>query len=603
MEQEKLGGKQIEWDANPSEERKLQVQRLLPPATLIILLILATLIACSDPTPAQETVTPTSAPTPTAAPASTDAPVSTETPTERPTAAPKATPANSPTPEATNITAPPGVLAPLQPLDSRTMFSELSEAEKECIGENTERQTKYVGCLEDETLVRIFLAGYVPGPGPLSQESSECVRAAFEVIDPREVMTAGIEGNSGRAMAGSMAAFSVTMACLTDQEWEETAPQVGMGPEEREGMACLMEALGGPGNMAGAMIAAGEGDFTDLSKAGAECGLDMGPASGQAPARTPPAPTATMEASTPVSTPVTTRATPTGTPATPTPSPTQVPSGATSTPAPEPTVAPPTPQGTVTLTITVAAIPADIPDYDRGDWRHWVDADGDCQDARQEVLVKESLDEVTFETDRQCRVESGRWYGAFTGVYTSDPGDLDIDHLVPLKNAHLSGGWSWDAEMREEYANNLSDPDHLIAVTASANRSKGAKGPEEWGPPDLDYWCQYATDWTEVKARWGLTMTPYEADIVMDMLGTCEHPPDMEVEELDYLGTATGEHKPTPGVEPTEEPESSVYGSCEEAESAGEQRVQGSQGSGRGFPKAMVPSAQDGDGDGVVCEQ
>ena len=54
--------------------------------------------------------------------------------------------------------------------------------------------------------------------------------------------------------------------------------------------------------------------------------------------------------------------------------------------------------------ITVAAIPADIPDYDRGDWRHWVDQDGDCQDARQEVLIAESLVTVTFETDRQCRV-------------------------------------------------------------------------------------------------------------------------------------------------------------------------------------------------------
>ena len=108
------------------------------------------------------------------------------------------------------------------------MFSELSEAEKECIGENTERQTKYVGCLEDETVARIFLAGFVPGPEPLSQETSDCVRAGFEVIDPREVMTAGIEGDPGRAMAGSMAGLSVTMAYLTDQEWEATAPQVGM---------------------------------------------------------------------------------------------------------------------------------------------------------------------------------------------------------------------------------------------------------------------------------------------------------------------------------------------------------------------------------------
>ena len=178
-----------------------------------------------------------------------------------------------------------------------------------------------------------------------------------------------------------------------------------------------------------------------------------------------------------------------------------------------------------TLVINIAPIPAGIPEYNQDDWKHWTDADGDCQDARQEVLIAESLDQVTFETDRKCRVETGRWFGAFTGVYTGDPGDLDVDHMVPLKNAHLSGGWSWNAEMREEYANHLSDPAHLIAVTAGANRSKGAKGPEEWGPPDETYWCQYATDWSGIKARWDLTMTEPEADAVAGMLDTCENPP------------------------------------------------------------------------------
>ncbi len=42
-------------------------------------------------------------------------------------------------------------------------------------------------------------------------------------------------------------------------------------------MVCLMEALGEPAEMAEAMKAAEEGDFTGLSQAGMECGLDMGP--------------------------------------------------------------------------------------------------------------------------------------------------------------------------------------------------------------------------------------------------------------------------------------------------------------------------------------
>ena len=246
--------------------------------------------------------------------------------------------------------------------------------------------------------------------------------------------------------------------------------------------------------------------------------------------------------------------------------------------------------------ITVAEIPAGIPEYDRGEWRHWVDEDGDCQDARQEVLIAESLEQVTYETDRQCRVESGRWWAPYLEHHLGNPGHIDVDHHVPLKNAHLSGGWRWDAEMKEDYANYLEDDAHLVAISARHNRSKGARGPEEWAPPDNSLWCNYALDWTEIKQKWDLTMTPVESEIVMDMLGTCEVPPRYEVEMLDYLDSVTGDHKPTAETEET------VYRSCEKAAAAGEERVQGSRGGGQGFPAEMVPSARDGDGDGIVCE-
>ena len=170
--------------------------------------------------------------------------------------------------------------------------------------------------------------------------------------------------------------------------------------------------------------------------------------------------------------------------------------------------------------------------------------------------------------------------------------------MAPLKNAHNSGGWAWNPATKEEYANFREDDDHLIAVASRANRSKGARGPEEWRPPVETYWCQYAQDWTEIKARWELTMIEPEAEAVVEMLQKCENPPEVEVEELDYLGTATGEQKPTA------EPEGTVYSSCEEASEAGEQRVQGSRGGGgKGFPAELVPSARDGDGDRVACER
>ena len=382
----------------------------------------------------------------------------------------------------------------------------------------------------------------------------------------------------GFAMAGSMVAFTVATACLTDEEWESAAQVTGLTTQERRDGQCLLQALGGPGPMAEAMTRAQEGDVVILAEAGEKCGLNMGIQPVQAPATPLLTPTPTMGTATPAPKPTTT----------PMPTSTRAPA----TPAPEPTRTAP---GTTTLVITVAEIPTGIPEYNRSDWRHWVDEDGDCQDARQEVLVEESLIEVTYETDRECRVESGQWWAPHLGHHLGNPGHLDVDHHVPLKNAHNSGGWAWDSARKEAYANYLGDDAHLVAISSRHNRSKGARGPEEWAPPDNMLWCDYATDWAEIKQRWDLTMTPVESELVMDMLETCEDPPKYEVEVLTGTMVVPGTHKPVT--------ETTVYASCEEAAEAGEERVQGSRGGGRGFPAEMVPSTRDGDGDGVVCER
>ena len=170
---------------------------------------------------------------------------------------------------------------------------------------------------------------------------------------------------------------------------------------------------------------------------------------------------------------------------------------------------------------TIADTPSGIPAYDRDDWSHWSDDDRDCQNTRHEVLVEESLQPVTFKTASQCQVATGYWIGVYTNTVVTDASDLDVDHMVPLKNAHVSGAWAWSAAERKAYANDLSDPDHLIAVTASANRSKAAKGPDEWMPPDASYWCEYAIDWIRIKNTWSLTVTPAEWAVLESMLATC----------------------------------------------------------------------------------
>ena len=275
-------------------------------------------------------------------------------------------------------------------------------------------------------------------------------------------------------------------------------------------------------------------------------------------------------------------------------------SSATPTTQPTNTPAQSAPPSPADLQITIAPVPGNLPAYNRYDWKHWTDADGDCQDARQEVLVAESLATPSFKSDRRCRVTSGQWLAPFTGTVVTDPGKLDIDHMVPLGNAHRSGAWEWTAERKRLYANYLADPQHLIAVTASANRSKGARGPEDWKPDDRSYWCQYAVDWLTIKDDWDLTVTLREIDAITGMLDTCANPPNLLLSD----GDAPIVPRPTNGPHyPTDTPTATTYSSCDDARAAGQARVQGAKGSGQGFPKSVVPSARDGDADGIFCEK
>lgn len=186
-------------------------------------------------------------------------------------------------------------------------------------------------------------------------------------------------------------------------------------------------------------------------------------------------------------------------------------------------IATPTPSpSSITVTmLVVAPVPSGLPSYDRADWKHWIDADRDCQNTRAEALISQSSVPTVFRDDNQCTVDSGQWLAPYTGTNIEVSGDLDIDHMVPLSNAHNSGGWAWTRQEKQDYANDLSFDGHLIAVTKSANRSKGAKGPEGWKPPDVGYWCEYAVNWIMVKAGWGLNATASEWTALEDMLGTC----------------------------------------------------------------------------------
>ena len=77
------------------------------------------------------------------------------------------------------------------------------------------------------------------------------------------------------------------------------------------------------------------------------------------------------------------------------------------------------------------------------------------------------------------------------------------------------------------------------------------------------------------------------------------------VVKQDLTATPTSEvRKETNGTATTEpDAPSETFDSCKAAETAGLERVKGSKGDGKGFPRELVVDPRDGDGDGVVCEK
>jgi hypothetical protein len=163
-------------------------------------------------------------------------------------------------------------------------------------------------------------------------------------------------------------------------------------------------------------------------------------------------------------------------------------------------------------------------EYDRdamyGDW-----AEEDCVDTRARVLAAESLVPVTF-NEAGCSVIEGLWYDPFTGQTFTDPtfGKVQIDHLVPLKEAHQSGAHAWTDAKRRLYTNDMENPGHLIAVHGGTNGSKGCRDPGEWMPPNLGFYCAYVNAWLAVKRKWGLAVDQQEADAIQEILADCDEP-------------------------------------------------------------------------------
>lgn len=144
--------------------------------------------------------------------------------------------------------------------------------------------------------------------------------------------------------------------------------------------------------------------------------------------------------------------------------------------------------------------------YNRSAFKHWIDADKNGCDTRAEVLLEEAI--VKPKIGPKCKLTGGKWISAYDGKTITNASQLDVDHLVPLAEAWRSGAWKWTAAERQAYANDLDNPEALIAVTATSNRSKSDKDPYLW-TPSKNY-CEYLTSWIKIKTKYQLTIDTLE---------------------------------------------------------------------------------------------
>jgi hypothetical protein len=161
--------------------------------------------------------------------------------------------------------------------------------------------------------------------------------------------------------------------------------------------------------------------------------------------------------------------------------------------------------------------------YKRTLFKHWITVSRAGQlgcDSRKSVIIDEALIKPTVGKD--CALTGGKWLSIYDNVEVTDAGKLDVDHMVPLAEAWDSGASAWTDLKRQQYANDMTDPRHLIAVTSASNRSKSDQDPADWVPTNKSYICEYIANWVSIKVRWGLTVDTKEKTALESYAKTCK---------------------------------------------------------------------------------
>lgn len=143
--------------------------------------------------------------------------------------------------------------------------------------------------------------------------------------------------------------------------------------------------------------------------------------------------------------------------------------------------------------------------------------DKTCYNTRAKVLMRDSQSPVVLNPKNKCLVASGTWNEPYTGELHTQASQMQIDHLVALKNAYTTGASKWDWLHRCLYANYLGNPFHLVSADGSQNMRKGDRSPADWIPPNRAVTCAYLSNWLQVKLIWSLVLAPREAAAIQNL--------------------------------------------------------------------------------------
>ncbi len=140
-----------------------------------------------------------------------------------------------------------------------------------------------------------------------------------------------------------------------------------------------------------------------------------------------------------------------------------------------------------------------------------------CLTVRQWLLAVHS--QLQTRLAGECRLEGGRWTGAFTGRPVADARLLETAPVIPLAEAAAAG--LRGADLRRWLQPAEADAWLWMPVLRRAARARGQRGFAEWRPPRRDLACAYARRWLAAKARFRLTVTEDERLALATVLSGC----------------------------------------------------------------------------------